>query len=208
MDFVLLIAIGYAAWRGFRAGLIIELFTLMAIVIGLYFAIHFSDYVSGKIEDDFDLDKMYLSPTAFLITFLAIGAGVYFLGKTLEKIIKTTGLSPLNKLAGLMFSVLKMAFILSALLIYLETMEERKEWKKKDWKENSVLYSPLLNVGKVAIPGLKTSTIFIQNALEEEQKETGLTVDEILRAKKVADSLDLQVEDAQKLKGIHDAYDR
>ena len=208
LDFVLLIALGYAAWKGFKAGLIIELFTLLALVVGLYMAINFSDYASSKIEADFEVEKLYLAPLAFLITFLIVGAAVYFLGKALEKVVKTTGLSPLNKISGLLFSCLKVAYLLSALLIFLETMEERRNWEKKEWKENSILYTPIVGLGKATIPELKNSTIFIENALKSETEESGMTIEEILKAKAIADSLGIEVKDAEKLKEIHRGQNR
>ncbi|MBU2020326.1 MAG: CvpA family protein [Bacteroidetes bacterium] len=206
LDYLILIALCYAAYRGFRAGLIIELFTLLALLVGLYVAINFSDYASQRIESDFEVEKLYLAPLAFLVTFLLVGAGIYFLGKALEKMIKTTGLSPLNKVAGLAFSLLKMIYILSAGFIFIESLEERGQWEKKKWKEESTLHGTVLSVGKSTIPGIGQSTIFIENALQSEEEETGMTIEDILRAKKIADSLGIEVDDAKKVQEIHRKY--
>jgi membrane protein required for colicin V production len=207
LDFLIIVSLCYAAYRGFRAGLIIELFTLLALFVGLYMAINFSDYTSQKIENDFEVQKLYLAPLAFILTFLVVGTCIYFLGKVLEKMIKTTGLSPFNKVAGLAFSSLKMLYILSTLLIFVETLEERGEWKNTEWKEKSQLYSSVLSLGKSTIPNMGSSTIFIKNALRSEKEDTGLTVDQILKAKKVADSLGIEVNDAKKIKEIHRIYE-
>ena len=206
LDLVFLLILIYALFKGFKSGLILELFTLLAILVGLYVAIHFSDYTVQKINDDFEIEKLYLEPLAFIITFLVIGAGIYFLGKVLEKMIKTTGLSPLNRIAGMAFGLLKMVYILSAILIFLESLEERGQITNTAWRDESKFYTPIVTIGKSTIPNIKESTLFIENALASEKEETGLSVDEILRAKQIADSLGLDANDAQQVQEIHKKY--
>ena len=45
IDVLILIPVIYAAWKGFKHGLIIEVFTLLALVVGIYAGIHFSDFL-------------------------------------------------------------------------------------------------------------------------------------------------------------------
>lgn len=206
IDIVLLIPLCYAAWVGFKKGFVIELFTLLALLVGLYAALNFSHFAERKLTNEFDLDHLYLTPVAFLVTFLAVGAGVYFLGKVIEKMLTITLLSPLNKVAGIVFSMVKMVYILSVILLLFESFDERKHWVKTDIKEKSILYHPIQDLGKNTIPGISSSTIFLQNALKEEKEETGLTVEQILRAKEVADSLGIDASDAKEIYRIHQEY--
>jgi membrane protein required for colicin V production len=46
IDILLIIPLVYAAWKGFKHGLIIEVFTLLALFVGIYVGIHFSDFMS------------------------------------------------------------------------------------------------------------------------------------------------------------------
>lgn len=206
IDLLLLIPLCYAAWVGFKKGFVVELFTLLALLVGLYAALNFSEYAESKLSEDFDLEHLYVTPVSFLLTFLAVGAGVYFLGKVIEKMLTITLLSPLNKVAGILFSLVKMAYILSVLLIIFDSFDERNHWVKSDIKQESSLYLPIQELGKKTIPGISTSTIFLQNALKEEKEETGLTVEQILRAKEVADSLGIDASDAKEIYRIHQEY--
>lgn len=52
LDGFLLLPLAYGAWRGFKKGLIIEVFTLLAIFVGIYLAVRFSDALSNKINDN------------------------------------------------------------------------------------------------------------------------------------------------------------
>ena len=43
LDILILIPILYGAYKGFKHGFVIELFTLLAILVGIYVGIHFSE---------------------------------------------------------------------------------------------------------------------------------------------------------------------
>ena len=121
IDILLLIPLIYGAWKGFKHGLIIEVFTLLALFVGIYVGIHFSDFTTHLLREYLRLNSKFLPIIAFTITFLAVGAMVYFLGKTIEKLIKVTALTPLNKFAGVFFSLLKYVYMLSLYMSNLYT---------------------------------------------------------------------------------------
>ena len=69
-----------------------------------------------------------------------------------------------------------------------------------------VLYKPVRNVTAYTIPGIKESSIFIENAFRPEIDSTGLSAPEIMETKKIADSLGLEIHNANDLKRLHDNY--
>ena len=46
LDFIFIALFLFAAWKGFKRGFVIELFTFLALFLGLYAGIHFSNFVS------------------------------------------------------------------------------------------------------------------------------------------------------------------
>ena len=44
VDILIIIPLIYAAWKGFKHGIIIEVFTLLALFVGIYAGIHFFDF--------------------------------------------------------------------------------------------------------------------------------------------------------------------
>jgi len=205
IDIVLLVPIVYAAWKGFKHGLIIEIFTLLALFVGIYAGIHFSDFTASFLRNSVGMSSKYVPVIAFTLTFLAIGAMVYFLGKTIEKIIKVTQLTPINKLAGVFFSVLKYLYILSTLLILVESYDEKIGFFPPKVKEESLLYHPVMQVSKLTIPGIKESNIFIHNLLDTDSSR--YTVKEVRRAKFLADSLGIKTNDSVRLREIYFTYE-
>lgn len=204
VDFVLLIPILYAAYKGFKNGLIIEVFTLLAFVVGIYAGIHFSDGTASWIKSSWDVKSEYLPVIAFTLTFLMVGAMVYFAGKFIEKVVDVTHLTPFNKIAGVIFGLLKMGYILSILIVLIESYDEKGNVIDQSTKDDSMLYEPIKQVSLTTIPRIKESTIFLKNALQEESDSTGIGIDDLIRAKEVADSLGLDENDLKQLVELHE----
>lgn len=207
IDIILLIPLAYAAWKGFKKGFIIEIFTLLAFFVGIYSGIHFSDYAAGKLTDNFEANSPYLPTVSFTLTFLAVGALVFFAGKSIEQVVKITALSPMNKMGGLVFGMLKMLLILSVLLSLVESYSEKNNLISQKSRNESTLYHPVKSVGLYTVPGLRLSTIFIENTLKSQSDSTGMTVQQVFRAKEIADSLGLKPKDAIELYDIYKKYE-
>jgi membrane protein required for colicin V production len=206
VDILILIPLGYAAWKGFQHGIIIEVFTLLALLVGIYAGIHFSDLTANWMKNSLGWDSEYLPVIAFTITFLGIGAMVYFAGKMIEQFVKVTNLTPVNKVFGVVFAVLKMTYFVSVFLVLVESYDEKGEFLPPTMKEKSLLYKPILKVSTTTIPALKESTLFVKNALQSDS--TQLTVDQILRAKAIADSLGIDAEDGKELYEVYQKYEQ
>jgi membrane protein required for colicin V production len=206
LDIIIIVPIIYASYKGFKHGFVIELFTLLALFVGIYAGIHFSDMVAEWLKESAGWDSPYIPVVSFTLTFLAVGAMIYFGGKAVEKMIKVVQLNPLNKAAGIFFSAIKMLYILSIILVLLESYDEKGQFFPEETKNNSLLYHPVKDLSTKTVPGLANSTIFLGNALKEEKDSTGLTVQQILRAKEVADSLGIDAQDAKTILEIHQKY--
>lgn len=205
IDLLILIPLGYAAWKGFQHGIIMELFTLLALLVGIYAGIHFSDMTATWLRDSLGFQSEYLSPIAFTITFLGIGAMVYFAGKVVEQMVKVTNLTPVNKVFGIVFALLKMTYFISVFLVLIESYDEKSNFFPKEKKAESVLYQPMLGVSTTTIPALKESTLFLQNTFASDSTE--LTIKQAIRAKEIADSLGIDAQDAKELHDVYQKYE-
>ncbi|MBI2258311.1 MAG: CvpA family protein [Flavobacteriia bacterium] len=159
IDLFFIVPLIYAAYQGYKKGFILHFFTLLALFAGLYVSIYFSDWVHNKITKTFELKQTWPFTISFVLCFLAVGAMVFFAGKALEKIVKITMLSPLNKLAGSIFSVLKTAFILSGIIYFIALNDKEAALEKKEIIQNSFLYRPLKGVLLYSIPKYKESKL-------------------------------------------------
>lgn len=199
VDIILLVPLLYGAWRGFKKGFVIEVFTLLALLVGIYAGIHFSDWTANRLIEYFEIEANYLPVVAFTITFLAVGAVVFFAGKMLEQMIRVVNLSPVNKIMGTVFGLLKMIYTLSILLIILETYDERGDFIPEDLKEKSILYKPVKITASSTIPAIEKSSIWLKNNMHHNFfEEDSVTIDDLKRFKRTADSLGLEKENIRK----------
>lgn len=206
IDVLIIVPLIYAGYKGFKHGLIIEVFTLLALIVGLYAGINFSDFMADLLKRTFSWDSEYLPIISFTLIFLGIGAMVFFAGKTIEQMIKVVNLSPVNKFFGVFFGVMKMLYIVSVIIVITESYDEKSDFFPDEKKEKSLLYGPVKAISTTTLPGMGSSTIFLKNAFKSESDSTGLTVEQVLRAKEVADSLGIDANDAVEIKRIHDEY--
>ena len=99
-----------------------------------------------------------------------------------------------------------MLYIVSVVLVIAESYDEKGDFFSDEKKDSSLLYHPVVKVSTTTVPGMDESTIFLKNALKPESDSTGLTIDQVLRAKEIADSLGIDANDAIEIKKIHDEY--
>lgn len=161
-DVVLLLPLAYGAWRGFKKGLIIEIFTLLAIVVGIYAAIQFSEIVNERINENIGEDYSSTPAIAFTLIFLAVGALIYFGGVAFEKVVKAVNLSPINRLLGLLFGVIKTIYIVSIVLVTYESYDPEGKLISPELRENSPVYNPLKNISIKTIPYMERSRLYLE----------------------------------------------
>ena len=146
LDIVIGLLLAYGLYKGLRNGLFVELASIAALIAGIFGAIRFSyiaaDYLSARLE----WDERYIKLTAFVITFIIIVFAVHLLGKTLTRIADIAMIGFLNKLAGGVFGVVKVAVLLGAILIFFDRANSRLGVVPSETIENSVLYGPVREV--------------------------------------------------------------
>ena len=147
IDIVLGLLLLYGLFKGVKNGLVVELASILALIAGLYGAIHFSYIVGNYLAIHWDWNERTMSLLSFIITFFIIVIVVVMAGKLLTKIAEFALLGLLNKIAGGLFGALKVAIILGALLIFMESVNKNLKLINEDTKSESVLYEPIRNIG-------------------------------------------------------------
>ena len=147
LDIILGVLLLWGLFKGLKNGLIIELASIAALIAGIYGAIHFSYYAGDFLSERIDWEERYLNLTAFIVTFLLIVIVVNILANLLTKIASFAMLGWLNRLAGAVFGVVKVAVILGALLIFLDRVNATTGFITEERIEKSVLYEPIKQIG-------------------------------------------------------------
>ena len=148
MDLVFGGLIAYGGFKGFRKGVIVELTSLLALVLGIYGAIHFSGYVAEQLTSYIDWDKRYVDLASFGLTSVGIIFGVSLLGKMLTSLTKLVMLNGVNRMLGLLFGGLKLAVFSGVILIFLMKANALFGFIPSEIIEQSLLCDTLLGLGE------------------------------------------------------------
>lgn len=152
-DIIVGILLILAIIKGFKNGLIIELASLAALVLGLFGAIKFSS-IAEKFLIQY-IDSSHIGLIAFIVTFIAIVIVIHLIAKVVDKMVSAIALGVINRILGALFSMLKYAFIISVLLAILVSFEKTYSIIPEEQKDNSHLYEPLRSIAPSIFPYLQ-----------------------------------------------------
>lgn len=154
IDIVLGALLLFGLIRGAMKGLFVEIASLVALVLGVYGAIHFSGFAAEFLESKVDWNEKTINIVAFAITFVIIVLAISLAGKALTKLADFAALGIINKLAGGVFGVLKIGLILSVLLIVFNKLNNTLPFMEQDDLEESILYKPVKSLAPMIFPNL------------------------------------------------------
>jgi len=164
LDIILVIPLLWGLYKGVSKGIIKELASLMALIIGIYGAVHFADSIQPYIKNSLSIESSFLPILSFAITFIGIVLVVRVIGFIVDKIIKLVALGFISRVLGGVFGVLKTAFIISALLLIVNTFDYYLNFIPLEQKNASVLYRPLSNMIPSIAPNVSDGNSLINEA--------------------------------------------
>lgn len=148
IDILIGIPLLWAMVKGFKNGLIFEVATLIALVLGIYGAIHFSDFTAQFIRDRFNYNSEYMGYISFGVTFVVIVIIVHIIGKLLNSLVEAIALGMFNRILGLFFGLLKGILIIGIVVYFVDYLDRKFEFISDEKKEDSILYKPMTIVSE------------------------------------------------------------
>ena len=152
IDIIIGILLLLSAISGFKKGLIAELASLAALILGIWGAVEFSFVTSEFLVENLNLTTEHLPIISFVVTFIVIVILVHIVGNVVNKMVETVMLGFVNKLAGLVFGFLRAALVLSIILVVFDKIDEDVEILSEQTKENSKLYEPVRKLAPSLFP--------------------------------------------------------
>lgn len=154
VDIVLAVILILGAVNGFIRGLFVEVTTLAGLILGVYGAIHFSYFLGDFLKDHVSWDESMIQVVSFGGTFLIILLGLVILGKMMTRVADKLALGFFNKIVGAIFGFLKVALILSVVLIVYDEINASLRFFGKEKVRDSVLYEPVKKLAPAIFPDL------------------------------------------------------
>jgi membrane protein required for colicin V production len=159
LDLVFAVIIMLAIIKGYRRGLIVGIFSLIAIIIGLAAAIKLSAIVAEYIGKTVKISNQWLPFISFAIVFFIVVLLVRLGANAIQKAAETIMLGWANKIGGIILYIAIYTTIFSVILFYAEQIKIIQPATK----EKSVTYSYIQPWGPKAINGVGSAVPVFRN---------------------------------------------
>jgi len=153
-DIVIAVILIVAFIRGFMKGFFVEIASLIALIGGIYGAIHFSYFAANILKKYVAWSENYIVLTAFAVTFIAIVIAVSSLGKVFTKMADFVALGFINKILGGVFALLKSVVILSVIFVFFARVNSTIPFVEKQTLDASILYAPVKEIVPTIFPAI------------------------------------------------------
>jgi len=163
IDILFAVLMILAIIQGYRRGLIIAVFSFIAIIIGLAAAIKLSAVVANHIGHAVKVSDKWLPILSFALVFLIVVLLVRLGARLLQKTTETMMLGFVNRIGGILFYAAIYITIFSILLFYAEEMKLIRE----PTIQASQTYSFIQPWGPKAINMLGAAIPFFRNMFNE-----------------------------------------
>ena len=151
LDIILIIPLVYAVYSGFKKGILAQLGGIVGIILGIWLAFRFS----GRVGQWLGLDEEIAYYVAFALIVVVCLILIGILGWCLGKIFHFVGLGLLNRLGGVVLSLLKTVLILGALLMAFNAINKHTYLVSPKQFDHSLLYGPIVRVTDYTLPFLR-----------------------------------------------------
>lgn len=123
LDLIFAAIIVFAILRGYQRGLIVGLFSLVAVIIGLAAAMKLSTVVAGYIGKAVKVSDEWLPIISFAVVFLIVILLIRLGVNAIERTIEVAMLGWVNKIGGIIFFAAIYTVVFSVLLFYAEQVK-------------------------------------------------------------------------------------
>jgi membrane protein required for colicin V production len=172
-DIIVAALLAFSFYKGVKNGLFVEVASFISLLLGIYLAIKFSSLMKEMIIKHVSWNPNTIQVTAFILTFILVVIGVYFLAKILTGIADFAFLGWANKLGGGFFRVLKSILILSVFIALFEKINFNNTFAKKETLDSYIFYNPVKKVAAFVYPSIEKwyETFKEKQAEKSEEKE-------------------------------------
>ena len=137
IDIFLVIVALIGAYSGYKEGFLMEMFSLLAIVLGIFAGFKLMGEGMLLLQEEFNADKEYLPYISFIVIFLAVIVIVNLLARLIRHSIDKSFLGRVDQWMGASLGLFKTLFMASVLLWLADSF---KIQPKSEWTEGAWLY--------------------------------------------------------------------
>ncbi len=127
LDIIFVVILILAIIKGYQRGLIVGVFSLLAIIIGLAAAIKLSAVVADYIGKAITVSDKWLPVISFAVVFIIVVLLIRLGANLIQKSLEISMLGWVNRLGGIVFYLAVYIIVFSIILFYAEQVKLIKE---------------------------------------------------------------------------------
>lgn len=162
LDIIILVCFIPAFILGLSKGLVKQLVSLAALVIGAVLAGKYAPVLGGWLTDYILLNESLMNVICFTVIAILAIVLLNLLGGIITKVIKIATLGWLDKLLGILFALLKAVIIIGLLITVFDGLNGSFGFVSQEKLDSSVMYGAVKNLCDVIFPSIKA--LFTHNA--------------------------------------------
>lgn len=163
LDIIFAFIIVLAIIKGYQRGLIVGLFSLVAVIIGLAAAIKLSAVVAGYIGNAVKISEQWLPVISFAVVFIIVVLLIRLGANAIERVVEVVMLGWINKIGGIILYAAIYIIVFSILLFYAEQLK----LLQPETTRQSVTYSFVQPWGPKAINAIGSVIPFFKDMFED-----------------------------------------
>ncbi|HEY6506287.1 MAG TPA: CvpA family protein [Chitinophagaceae bacterium] len=152
LDLVFVVILVLAIFKGYQRGLIVGIFSFVAVIIGLAAAIKLSAVVAGYIGKAVNVSDGWLPVISFAVVFIIVVLLVRLGANAIQRTVEIAMLGWVNRLGGIILYAAIYITVFSVIIFYAEQLQLIKQ----QTIDKSVTYSFVQPWGPKAINGFAT----------------------------------------------------
>lgn len=156
LDIIILICFVPAIVIGLWKGFISQAISLISIIVGVWASARFANIVGDWLVKYLSVSESVIKVISFILILVLVIVLLYLVGKMLEGVIKLVTLGWLNKLLGVIFSIVKCTLILGVVVIAFNALNNAFGLVKPSVISDSVLYPVIKDIADSVFPYLKS----------------------------------------------------
>lgn len=146
IDYIILVILLLFVIHGYRQGIIVSLATFVALILGIYAAVHFSNYLDSTLMEHLHPSRKWLPILSFSITFLLVVIAVMLVAKLTEKLVDVAGMGFFNHIGGAALGLVKGVILISILIFILSSFNSGGKLISEKDKKESYFYTRVAKV--------------------------------------------------------------
>lgn len=171
LDILILLPLLIGLVRGLMKGLIVEVSSIVAILLGFIGAKYWSAAFASWLMQQFDWSETVCIVVAYALLFAGIALGLNIVARLLSKLFQKIQLGWLNRLLGGIFGTAKWGIVIVALVLCVHNLDKQFQFIQPELREKSVVYTTITPYAEQAWEEIKAQ-VETQKVTDKEDSES------------------------------------